>query len=89
MAINDRLARLEGSQPCQECPYPARIRTFRSTRIVYGDGSVDFQRDPRLRDSEPSPPKLCQGGPYALGGLKPPIRAIHIVRTVRAGQDEY
>ena len=89
MAINDRLAQLEGEQRCEECPFPQPIRTFRSTKIIYPDGSVDFQRDPRLQDDEPTAPKLCPGCPYGLGGLEPPIRTINVVRTVRAGQDEY
>ena len=88
MGLRDRLKRLEGSQPCQECPYPAKIQTFESTSIIYEDGSVDFQRDPRLRDREPSR-ELCERCPYGPGGLNPPIRTIEVVRTVRAGQDEY
>ena len=89
MGIKDRLNRLEGGQLCEECPLPGPIRTFRSNRIIYPDGSVDFQRDPRLQDDEPLPPKLCERCPYGPGGLKPPIRTIHIVGTVEAGQDEY
>ena len=90
MAINDRLARLEGSRLCEECPLsPGPVRTFRSTRIIYPDGSEDFQRDPRLQDDEPSTPKLCERCPYGPGGLEPPIRTIHAIGTVHAGEDGY
>ena len=89
MGLRNRLKRLEGAQPCEVCPYPQPIRTLRSTKIVYPDGSVDFQRDSRLQDDEPTTPKLCERCPYRPGGLEPPIRTIHIIGTVRARQDEY
>ena len=89
MGLRDRISRLEGEQRCEECPYPEPIQTFRSNKIVYPDGSVDLQLDPRLRDREPTP-ELCPRCPFGpLGGLKPPIRTIHIIGTVQAGQDEY
>ena len=88
MVINDRLARLEGEQPCEECPYSEPIRMLESVKIVYADGSVDYRRDPRLRDSEPQE-ELCGRCPYGPGGLEPPIRTIEVVRTVEASRDEY
>ena len=89
MGLRDRISRLEGDQLCEECPLPGPVRTFRSTRILYPDGSEDLQLDPRLQDDEPTTPKLCERCPYGPGGLEPPIRTIHVIGTVQAGEDGY
>ena len=83
MAIRDRLSRLEGDEAglcaggasaCQRQP----VETIMVTRIIYEDGSEDWQRPPRAEKSEP----LCEFCPYREGGL--PIRTIEVVRSVRA-----
>ena len=83
MALRDRIAKLEGDQLCEECPYPRPIRTVEITRIAYPDGTVGHQRDPQDWADEPTP-QLCERCPYRPSGKKQPIRTIEIVRTVRA-----
>jgi hypothetical protein len=56
-----------------------------TTRILYDNGSEDWQRDPRCNEE----PRRCSACPYGPGGLKPPIRTITVVRTVRTSQDEF
>ena len=82
----ERLRRRIAGDPnlCEARACQGPIVHTMATRVLYEDGTEEWQRPPPKKR-----PPLCATCPYRHGGE--PIRTIVIVRTVKAGNagDEY